>query len=167
MMKATDMSQITFDDIPSSKVGLKILIAELSLQKRHLHVIQDQNAALIACDRRRFVLLHEEYMRLTGELEIQNKLRLGAFGTRKLNLVIAEWPEADRRNASRIISDLQTIVADVRRINVQNRKLVGNEVRYIDFMLNILINTFRKGSTYGPRGSQSINRGNMFFNSAV
>jgi len=154
-------------NLMSPKQGLKVLIAELTLQKRHLKVVREQNAALIACDKLRFQALHEEYVVLMGELEIQSKLRIANFGTKKVEATLKDWPELDRRNAEKVIAELKVIVTEVQRLNGQNRKLLGNQVKYIDFMLNLLINTYRKGSMYGPQGAKSINRGNLFINSAA
>jgi flagellar biosynthesis/type III secretory pathway chaperone len=153
--------------IPESKQGLKILANELLLQRRHRKSVRDQNSALLACDRKRFAEMHEQFVLLQGELEVQNKLRMALFGTRKLEKVISTWPESDRRNAEKIVAELGPVVREVREVNRQNRSLVGNELKYMDFMMNLLVSTYRKGSMYGPRGGLSINQGNLFFNSAA
>jgi hypothetical protein len=89
------------------------------------------------------------------------------FRIRKLEKVISTWPESDRRNAEKIVAELGPVVREVREVNRQNRSLVGNELKYMDFMMNLLVSTYRKGSMYGPRGGLSINQGNLFFNSAA
>jgi flagellar biosynthesis/type III secretory pathway chaperone len=150
-----------------SKQGLKLLISELMLQKRNLDLLRRQNAALLSCNRRVFVELHEQYVVLVGELEVQSILRIRHFGERRVESLIQSWPETEKRNSMRVLGELRTVVTDIQRINTQNGKLVGTQMKYIDFMLNVLISTYRKGSTYGPQGAQSINRGNLFFNSAA
>ncbi len=153
-------------NIPPKQV-LKLLIIDLTQQKRHLELIEEQNDALIKCDRRRFAALHERYTELLGQLETQHKLRTAVLGTGQIVNLIASWPESERAAATRIIQDLQKVLAEVRTVNSQNKKLISNQVNYIEFMMKVLVNTHRKGCFYGPQGHQSINRGNVFFNSAV
>jgi flagellar biosynthesis/type III secretory pathway chaperone len=167
----TNQTAVTASNIepvaPSPKQCLKVLILELTLQKRHQQVVKDQNAALIACDRLRFMALQETYQLLLGELEVQHKLRSGLLGMARIENLIATWPDTDRNAAQRVPNELKTVLLDVRRVNEQNKKLIANQIKYIDFMVTVLVNTHRKGCFYGPQGMQSINRGNVFFNGAA
>jgi flagellar biosynthesis/type III secretory pathway chaperone len=150
-----------------ARQGLKILMSELALQNRHLQMVRKQNAALLRSDRKGFTAMHDAHVELVGELAIQNKIRLNFFADRKTADVIQGWPDAEQKAAVRIMDELKAVVTDVVRINEQNGKLVGAQIKFIDFMLNLLVGTYRKGSTYGPHGACSINRANLFFNSAA
>jgi hypothetical protein len=166
-MSGEQTQNLESDGQPTVKQVLQILVNELSLQRRHRQMALDQNAALIACDRNRFAMLHQQHAILLGELEIQNKLRSAVFGAKRLADIIKYWPVGDRQSAVRIAKEITSLAADIRRTSGQNSKLIGNQLNYIDFMLGILVKTHRKGCMYGPQGMQTTNRGNLLFNSAA
>jgi flagellar biosynthesis/type III secretory pathway chaperone len=151
----------------AARQGLKLLIAELALQKRHRTMLREQTLALVASNRKKFVALQEEYIGLLGELEIQGKVRSAFFGSLTVEGAAAGWPLVEQTNARRVASDLKSVLADIRRINAHNRVLIGSQMKYIDFMLELLVKTHRKGAMYGPQGLSSVNRGNMLINRAA
>jgi flagellar biosynthesis/type III secretory pathway chaperone len=167
ILNSSDCAEGAIELRQSARQGLKLLISELSLQTRHKKVIADQGIALLACNKTKFVSLQDDYVQLLGELDVQHKLRSAFFGDQTVDQAIAHWPSPERQNAQRVATELKSVLSDVRRINAQNCVLIGSQMKYIDFMLDLLVKTHRKGNMYGPQGASSASRGTLLVNRAA
>lgn len=147
-----------------SKEVIKLLKGELSLQKRHIKLLQAQNEALIACDRPRFFQLFQGYSEFLKELEQHAAKRDTALAGTPLASLTAEWPDEDAGQAKKISDDIRDALARAKEISAQNQKLISRELTYIDFLLNLYVEAGRRSASYANSGEFAPAIGNRLIN---
>ena len=147
-----------------SRHGLRVLQTELALQKQHRRMLAEQRASLLTCDRERFMKQQEKYARLLVDLERQSAQRSQTFGEKPVMASVQRWPQPEQRRGAALAEELHRLLEEVKTINAQNQHMIGNELKYIDFMLDLLVTSHRQSAVYGANGASASNRGNLFLN---
>jgi hypothetical protein len=136
---------------------LKLLRDELVLQTRHCKLLEDQQKALLACDRPRFCTVQAEQSLMMQLIEAQTTAREAAMHDDDGNLValselIQGLPPQHQRALGLVRDSLRKTLERVRELNIQNRKLIKNELEYIAFTLDLFVEAGRKAeASYGGR----------------
>ena len=139
---------------PQPREALNLLRRELALQKRHLQLVKEQNSALIAGDRARFERLHRAYVRFVTELDAQCSDRTKTFGCSMTPIILLfyGWSGAERSAGVALATAVHQVLAEIQDVVNQNNTLIGNELRYIEFMLDTYIEAGRKTNGYARQG---------------
>jgi hypothetical protein len=144
--------------------GLRVLQTELALQKQHLRLLSEQSRFLIACDRVRFCRTQEAFPALLVSLEAQAKLRTAAFGTEPVIRTVDRWPQPEQKRGAALAAELHHLVTQIATLSAQNQRMIGNELHYCDFMLDLLVTAHRQCVIYAANGASAVNHGNLFIN---
>lgn len=145
---------------------IEILQKELTLQKRHIELLQTQHGALISCDRAAFAAAQKDYVRLLAEVKrhaAQRSLALGG-NTPPLKERIAAWPQRERAQGEALLVAIFTLIGRIKLVSLQNAAMIQNELRYGKFMLDLYIDAARKQSNYAKRGMQPMKSVTLLIN---
>jgi hypothetical protein len=147
-----------------SKNIIKILRSELTLQKRHVKLLLEQNEALIACDRPRFFTLFEGYTKFLAQIEQHAQKRQESFAGLPLSDVTADWAEEEGAQAKKLSDEIKETLEQAKEISAQNQKLIARELTYIDFLLNLYVEAGRRSASYAHSGEFAPAIGNRLIN---
>lgn len=130
------------------KLILKALRDELALQTRHAKLLEDQQLALLACDRVRFTALQDEYALILVQLEAQDSARRAALtgdGGEPLPLsaLKEDCSERNRATLQALEDSLRRTLAQVQELTRRNQTLIQNELNYLTFSLDLFVEAGR------------------------
>jgi hypothetical protein len=142
-------------DAKKIKSILKVLRDELTLQTRHMRLLEAQQLALLACDRVRFTAYQDEYAQVLVKLEAQDTARRAALtdeNDEPILLSVLKTQVSDRNQ-----SVLQTLEEELRRtldqvqsLTRRNQTLIQNELDYLAFSLDLFVEAGRSADNgYG------------------
>ncbi|BDI28300.1 hypothetical protein CCAX7_003510 [Capsulimonas corticalis] len=143
--------------MPDTKKILKVLRDEQTLQTRHCRLLETQQRALLACDRKRFHDTQTEHALLLAQLEVQAEARqaalLGDDGKPcLLSAIVEDLPERSRRPILNVRDTLRLTLERIQELSRQNERLINNELEYIAFTLDLFVEAGRKADIlYGGR----------------
>ena len=144
---------------------MQLLTSELKLQEKHLSLLRNQKAALIACNRKAFCRLYAEYEDILNDLEMQDEDRKRCFrdGAR-LKTEIAAWPEQDRVRAERAMMRLHSLMREIDNQSKQNVTLISNDLNLMNFQLDLFTRAINKGFQYASSGAAAPVQANRLIN---
>ncbi len=133
---------------------LTVLRAEVELQQQHLELLVKQKAALVGCDRLQFGSLHAKYEQMLDDLEHQAAQRSKAFPPNAdiLQNEINSWPAQPRGEAMELVRRLRLIGARATEQAVQNQALIANDLKLVNFKLDLFMSAGRRGPYYVSTG---------------
>ena len=147
------------------KTVLKALRDELALQTRHEKLLQDQQLALLACDRVRFTALQDEYALVLVQLEAQDTARRAALTDENgepalLSALKERCGERNKATLQALEDSLRRTLDQVQGLTRRNQTLIQNELNYLTFSLDLFVEAGRSaGCGYGAaRGGGSGGR---------
>jgi len=133
---------------------LTLLTNELELQEKHLHLLRRQKTALIACDREEFGRLQSQYEDLLTELELQDSDRKRCFPSGvRLKSEVDDWPAQDRSRAEETVMRLRDLVREIGKQGRQNKVLISNDLKLINFQLKMFMTAVNRGFQYVSSGA--------------
>jgi len=142
------------------KLILKALRDELALQTRHAKLLEDQQLALLACDRVRFTALQDEYALVLVQLEAQDTARRTALTDEDgepilLSALKEDCSERNRATQQTLEDSLRRTLEQVQGLTRRNQTLIQNELNYLAFSLDLFVEAGRSADNgYGAqRGS--------------
>ncbi len=148
-----------------TKVILKALRDELALQTRHAKLLEDQQLALLACDRVRFTALQDEYALVLVQLEAQDTARRTALTGEDgepllLPTLKEESSERNRATLQTLEDSLRRTLDQVQGLTRRNQTLIQNELNYLAFSLDLFVEAGRSADNgYGAtRGGSTGGR---------
>jgi hypothetical protein len=137
---------------------IKVLRQQATLQTRHVQILEAQQRALIACDRKAFSALQEEHAGLLARLERQEaerrELMRDADGEPcSLSALMEGCSDRDRRTLETIREGLRRTLEKAQDLSRRNQKLIQNELDYLAFTLDLFVEAGRSADTaYGGCG---------------
>ena len=143
--------------MPDTQKILKVLRDEQTLQSRHCKLLETQQRALLACDRKRFHDTQNEHAHLMAQLEAQMEARQAVMRGDDgepclLSTIVAEMPERSRRQILNVRDTLRLTLNRIQELSRQNERLINNELEYIAFTLDLFVEAGRKADIlYGGR----------------
>jgi hypothetical protein len=143
--------------MPDTQKLLKVLRDEQMLQSRHCRLLETQQRALLACDRKRFYDTQAEHAQLLAQLEVQLEARQAAFRGEDdepivLSEIVDDLPERSRRQILNVRDTLRLTLDRIQDLSRQNERLINNELEYIAFTLDLFVEAGRKADIlYGGR----------------
>ncbi len=147
---------------------LAMLKHELELQRKHVRCLRDQNSALISCNRAKFEQQQKSYVALLSELEAQESRRNKLLAGRSLGDGSQEWTSQQRTALLRVCEQIGSASVQARDLNSQNRLLIEGELRYMSFMLDVMLDTARKtGHSYEAHGGLATVQRSLLINRAA
>lgn len=134
--------------MPDTRRIMQTLRDELTLQTRHLALLEAQEMALLSCDRARFAQAQEEHALLAAALEAQDAARRAALtddAGEPLSLARLKEtaPEASLRGLAPLETSLRETLDRVQTLARRNRALIQNELTYFAFTLDLFVEAGR------------------------
>ena len=142
-------------DAKKIKSILKVLRDELTLQTRHMRLLEAQQLALLACDRVRFTALQDEYALTLVQLEAQDTARRAALtdGSGEpivLSLLKTQVSERNQSVLQTLEDNLRRTLEQVQSLTRRNQTLIQNELDYLAFSLDLFVEAGRSADNgYG------------------
>ena len=133
---------------------LNLLRTEAKLQQQHLELLTKQKKALVSCDRPLFNALHARYEQLLVRLEqqAQQRLKILPASAEQLKQAIDSWPAEARDEALMLTRLLGKISARAKSQAAQNQILIANDLKLVNFKLNLFMSAVNRGPYYVSTG---------------
>lgn len=146
--------------MPETKQILKVLRDELALQTRHCRLLEAQEQALLACDRKRFAALQEEHTQMLVALEAQDGARRTALTNEEGEaLTLAALRETIPAKSLRPLEDgLRRTLDRIQTLTRRNQRLIKNELEYLAFTLDLFVEAGRNADNGYGGGGRLIGR---------
>jgi hypothetical protein len=144
---------------------LELIADDIELQSAHLDLLRRQKKALVACDREEFGRLHAQYEDFLIDLELQDRWRVKYIRPgASIKEEVALWPAADQKRVMALVTELKRIVGEVSAQRKQNHVLIGNDLKLINFQLNLFMAAANKGFQYVKSGASVSLQANRLIN---
>ena len=143
--------------MPDIQKILTILRDEQALQTLYCKLLETQQRALLACDRKRFQDTQMEHAQLLARMEVQAAARQAAMRGDDgepcvLSAIVEDLPERIRRPILNVRDTLRLTLDRIQELSRQNERLINNELEYIAFSLDLFVEAGRKADIlYGGR----------------
>ena len=144
-------------DAKKIKSILKVLRDELTLQTRHMKLLEAQQLALLACDRVRFTALQDEYALVLVKLEAQDTARRAALTDDDgepivLSALKTQVSDRNQETLQTLEDALRAILEQVQSLTRRNQTLIQNELDYLAFSLDLFVEAGRSADNgYGAQ----------------
>lgn len=146
--------------------ALRLLHVEVALLTRNEQILERQKAALIAVDRAEFQLLQFQQEALLVQMELHQADRFAQLPQSEVDIFAAvrDWPQAEQTKAHNLIETIRILANRLKALSEEIRPLIANELKFVEFELDLIMSSARKSSHYARTGTSAASNGNRLLN---